>query len=111
MAADPIVFALANPDPEIDPAVAAKHAAVVASGRSDYPNQINNVLAFPGVFRGLLDARAQHVTDEMLIRAAEAIAHVVTDEELHPAFIIPSVFHSDVAKRVAAAIREAAPKE
>ncbi len=108
MAAEPIVFALANPDPEVDPAAAAKYAAVVASGRSDYPNQINNVLAFPGVFRGLLDARADHVTDEMLLRAAQAIAHVVTDDELHPAFIIPSVFHPEVAKRVAAAIREAA---
>ncbi|MFS3127608.1 NAD-dependent malic enzyme [Nocardioides sp. Bht2] len=104
MAPEAIVFALANPDPEVDPAEAAKHAAVVASGRSDYPNQINNVLAFPGVFRGLLDAKASHVTDEMLLRAAEAIAHVVTDEELHPSFIIPSVFHPDVAKRVAAAI-------
>ncbi|WP_235735512.1 NAD-dependent malic enzyme [Nocardioides alcanivorans] len=111
MAEGAIVFALANPDPEIDPADAAKHATVVASGRSDYPNQINNVLAFPGVFRGLLDARAHHVTDEMLIKAAEAIAHVVTDDELHPAFIIPSVFHPDVAKRVAAAIREAAPSQ
>lgn len=108
MAEGSIVFALANPDPEIDPAVAGKHAAVVASGRSDYPNQINNVLAFPGVFRGLLDARAHHVTDTMLLKAAEAIAHVVTDDELHPAFIIPSVFHPSVAKRVATAIREAA---
>ncbi|MDT0202367.1 NAD-dependent malic enzyme [Nocardioides sp. AE5] len=104
MAADPIVFALANPDPEIDPAVAARFATVVASGRSDYPNQINNVLAFPGVFRGLLDARASHITTEMLLRAAEAIAHVVTDDELHPSFIIPSVFHPDVPKAVAAAI-------
>ncbi|WP_067430227.1 NAD-dependent malic enzyme [Nocardioides jensenii] len=99
-----IVFALANPDPEVDPAEAAKYAAVVASGRSDYPNQINNVLAFPGVFRGLLDARADEVTTEMLLRAAEAIAHVVTDEEIHPSFIIPSVFHPDVPKAVAAAI-------
>ena len=79
----PIVFALANPDPEIDPAEAGQYAAVVASGRSDYPNQINNVLAFPGVFRGLLDARASDVTIEMLLRAAEAIAHVVTDDELN----------------------------
>jgi malate dehydrogenase (oxaloacetate-decarboxylating) len=104
MAKDPVVFALANPDPEVDPAEAAKYAAVVASGRSDYPNQINNVLAFPGVFRGLLDARAKHVTDDMLLRAAEAIAHVVTDEEINPFFIIPSVFHPDVPKAVAAAI-------
>jgi malate dehydrogenase (oxaloacetate-decarboxylating) len=104
MADDAIVFALANPDPEVDPAEAGKRAAVVASGRSDYPNQINNVLAFPGVFRGLLDARADHVTVDMLLRAADAIARVVTDEELHAAFIIPSVFHPDVAKKVAAAI-------
>jgi malate dehydrogenase (oxaloacetate-decarboxylating) len=104
MAPKPVVFALANPDPEVDPAEAAKYAAVVASGRSDYPNQINNVLAFPGVFRGLLDARAKEVTIDMLLRAAEAIAHVVTDEEINPSFIIPSVFHPDVPKAVAAAI-------
>ncbi len=105
MAPDPVVFALANPDPEIDPAEAAKYAAVVASGRSDYPNQINNVLAFPGVFRGLLDARARDITTEMLLRAADAIAHVVTDEQLNPSFIIPSVFNPVVPKAVAAAIR------
>ncbi len=104
MADDAVVFALANPDPEVDPAAAAKYAAVVASGRSDYPNQINNVLAFPGVFRGLLDARAEDVTVEMLLRAAEALARIVSDEELNASFIIPSVFHPDVAKRVAAAI-------
>ena len=85
MAEKPIVFALANPDPEIDPAEAGQYAAVVASGRSDYPNQINNVLAFPGVFRGLLDARASDVTIEMLLRAADAIAHVVTDGSSTPA--------------------------
>ncbi|RYB94096.1 NAD-dependent malic enzyme [Nocardioides oleivorans] len=104
MAEKPVVFALANPDPEIDPAEADKYAAVVASGRSDYPNQINNVLAFPGVFRGLLDAGASEVTVDMLLRAAQAIADTVKPEELHPAFIIPSVFHPDVTKRVAAAI-------
>jgi malate dehydrogenase (oxaloacetate-decarboxylating) len=104
MAADAVVFALANPDPEVDPAEADKYAAVVASGRSDYPNQINNVLAFPGVFRGLLDARASQVTIEMLLRAADAIAHVVKDDELNPNFIIPSVFHPDVPKAVAASI-------
>jgi malate dehydrogenase (oxaloacetate-decarboxylating) len=95
----------------VDPAIAARYASVVATGRSDYPNQINNVLAFPGVFRGLLDARAHNVTTEMLLRAAEAIAHVVTDDELNPAFIIPSVFHGDVAKAVAAAIRGDQPDE
>ncbi|MCW2835002.1 MAG: hypothetical protein JWN68_2955 [Nocardioides sp.] len=109
MADDAVVFALANPDPEVDPAAAAKYAAVVASGRSDYPNQINNVLAFPGVFRGLLDARAEDVTVDMLLRAADALAKVVSDEELHPSFIIPSVFHPDVAKRVASAISGKAP--
>ncbi len=105
MADDAVVFALANPDPEVDPAEAEKYAAVVASGRSDYPNQINNVLAFPGVFRGLLDARASDVTLDMLLRAAEAIALVVKDEELNPNFIIPTVFHPDVPKAVADAIR------
>jgi malate dehydrogenase (oxaloacetate-decarboxylating) len=107
MAEQPVVFALANPDPEVDPAEAEKYAAVVASGRSDYPNQINNVLAFPGVFRGLLDARATDITLEMLLRAAEAIAHVVRDEELNPNFIIPTVFNAEVPKAVAAAIRGA----
>ena len=101
---DAIVFALANPDPEIDPGEAARYAKVVASGRSDYPNQINNVLAFPGVFRGLLDADAENVTTEMLIAAADAIAGVVTDEEINPSYIIPSVFHADVAEAVALAI-------
>ncbi|KRC55140.1 MULTISPECIES: NAD-dependent malic enzyme [unclassified Nocardioides] len=104
MAADPVVFALANPDPEVDPAQAAKYAAVVASGRSDFPNQINNVLAFPGVFRGLLDARATEVTVEMCLRAADAIAHVVRDDELNASFIMPSVFHPEVHHAVAAAI-------
>ncbi|GAB3861219.1 NAD-dependent malic enzyme [Nocardioides maradonensis] len=104
MAADPIVFAMANPDPEVDPVEAAKYAAVVASGRSDFPNQINNVLAFPGVFRGLLDARAHEVTTDMMLRAAAAIAGVVTDEELNPSFIIPTVFHPEVHAAVAAAI-------
>jgi malate dehydrogenase (oxaloacetate-decarboxylating) len=105
MAPDAVVFALANPDPEVDPAEADKYAAVVASGRSDYPNQINNVLAFPGVFRGLLDARAKEITLDMLLRAADAIAHVVTDDEINPNFIIPSVFNPAVPKAVAAAIR------
>ena len=104
MAKDPVVFALANPDPEIDPAEAGKHAAVVASGRSDYPNQINNVLAFPGVFRGLLDAGAEDVSIDMLLRAAKALADVVSPEELNASFIVPSVFHPDVTRRVADAI-------
>ncbi len=107
MADRAVVFALANPDPEVDPAEAEKYAAVVATGRSDFPNQINNVLAFPGVFRGLLDARAKEITTAMLLKAADAIAHVVKDEELNPNFIIPTVFHPDVPKAVAAAIRGA----
>jgi malate dehydrogenase (oxaloacetate-decarboxylating) len=81
---------------------------VVATGRSDYPNQINNVLAFPGVFRGLLDAQSRTVTTEMLAAAARALAAVVTDEELGPNYIVPSVFHPDVAQAVAAAVREVA---
>ena len=101
-----IVFAMANPDPEIDPAVAMGHAAVVATGRSDYPNQINNVLAFPGVFRGLLDAQATDITDAMLLAAAAAIADVVT--EPNASFIVPSVFDPAVAPAVAEAVRGAA---
>jgi malate dehydrogenase (oxaloacetate-decarboxylating) len=107
MAPESVVFALANPDPEVDPADAEKYAAVVASGRSDFPNQINNVLAFPGVFRGLLDAKAREIRIDMLLKAARAIAHVVKDDELNPNFIIPSVFNTDVPKAVAAAIRGA----
>jgi malate dehydrogenase (oxaloacetate-decarboxylating) len=106
MADRAIVFALANPDPEIDPALAARHAAIVATGRSDYPNQINNVLAFPGIFRGLLDAHARDITDAMLLAASTAIADVV--EEPNPSFIVPSVFDPAVAKAVAAAVRGAA---
>ena len=100
-----IVFALANPVPEVDPEAAREHAAVVATGRSDYPNQINNVLAFPGVFRGLLDAQSRTVTDHMLLAAAQALADVVSADELGPNYIIPSVFHADVAPAVAAAVR------
>ncbi|GAB3583105.1 NAD-dependent malic enzyme [Amycolatopsis endophytica] len=109
MAANPVVFALANPDPEIDPLEAQKHAAVVATGRSDYPNQINNVLAFPGVFRGLLDAQAHEITDDMLIAAANAIADVV-DDRLNASYIVPSVFDSAVAPAVADAVKSAARK-
>jgi malate dehydrogenase (oxaloacetate-decarboxylating) len=108
MAEDAVVFALANPEPEVSPDDAREHAAVVATGRSDYPNQINNVLAFPGVFRGLLDAQADGVTQDMLLAAARALATVVADEELGPNYIIPSVFHADVANAVAAAVRESA---
>lgn len=105
MAAGSIVFALANPDPEIDPVIARKHAAVVATGRSDQPNQINNVLAFPGIFRGLLDANAHKITDELLIAAAEAIASCVTTSQLNGSFIVPSVFDAQVVTKVAAAVK------
>jgi malate dehydrogenase (oxaloacetate-decarboxylating) len=108
MAPNAIVFALANPDPEVDPEAAMEHAAVVATGRSDYPNQINNVLAFPGVFRGLLDAQSRVITDDMLIAAARALADVVSPDEIGPHYIIPSVFHPDVASSVAAAVKDAA---
>jgi malate dehydrogenase (oxaloacetate-decarboxylating) len=92
----------------VDPEDAHEHAAVVATGRSDYPNQINNVLAFPGVFRGLLDAQSRMVTDDMLIAAARALAGVVSPGELGPHYIIPSVFNAGVSSAVAAAVRDAA---
>jgi malate dehydrogenase (oxaloacetate-decarboxylating) len=108
MAEDAVVFALANPVPEVDPDVASRHATVVATGRSDFPNQINNVLAFPGVFRGLLDARSHAVSTELLLAAATALAAVVRDEELNPTYIVPSVFHADVVSAVAGAVARAA---
>ena len=106
MAKGAIVFALANPDPEIDPALARKHAAVVATGRSDQPNQINNVLAFPGIFRGLLDAHITKITDNMLVLAADAIASCVSDQQLNANFIVPSVFDLNVVQKVAAAVKK-----
>jgi malate dehydrogenase (oxaloacetate-decarboxylating) len=108
---DAIVFALANPDPEIDPMEAQKHAAVVATGRSDFPNQINNVLAFPGVFRGLLDANAKTITDEMLLAAANAIADVVAGDQLNASFIVPSVFDTSVAPAVSDAVKKAVAEQ
>jgi len=108
MASDAIVFALANPDPEIDPTLAAKYAKVVATGRSDFPNQINNVLAFPGFFRGLLDAGSKEITTEMLLAAAYAIADCVSADQLNASFIVPSVFDPNVAKRVAQAVERVA---
>lgn len=108
MADDAIVFALANPDPEITPDLAAPHVRVMATGRSDYPNQINNVLCFPGFFRGLLDARAKHVTEEMKIAAADAIADVIPESQLRPDYIIPSVFDRRVAQTVADAVSRSA---
>ena len=101
-----IVFALANPDPEIDPVIARKYATVVATGRSDQPNQINNVLAFPGIFRGLLDANAHKISDKMLLAAAEAISECVSPEQLNTSFIVPSVFDPNVVKAVAAAVKK-----
>ena len=106
MAKGAIVFALANPDPEIDPVIARKYATVVATGRSDQPNQINNVLAFPGIFRGLLDANAHKISDKMLLAAAAAIADCVSPEQLNTSFIVPSVFDPNVVKAVAAAVKK-----
>ena len=100
-----IVFALANPDPEVDPVIARKYAAVIATGRSDQPNQINNVLAFPGIFRGLLDAQAHKITDDLLIAAANAIADCVSASQLNASFIVPSVFDPQVVTKVAAAVK------
>jgi len=102
---DSIIFALANPNPEVDPILARKYAKVVATGRSDFPNQINNVLAFPGIFRGLLDAQAKNVTEETLIAAANAIANRVSNEQLNASFIVPSVFDPGVTPAVAQAVR------
>ena len=111
MADRAIVLALANPDPEVDPMAAIEHATVVGTGRSDFPNQINNVLAFPGFFRGLLDAGAHHISDAMLVAAAQAIADVVPPEQRNPSFIVPSVFDPAVAPAVAAAVRAVARQD
>jgi malate dehydrogenase (oxaloacetate-decarboxylating) len=108
MAERPIVFAMANPTPEVLPEEIEGVAAVIGTGRSDYPNQINNVLAFPGVFRGALDVRATAITDGMKLAAAEAIAAVVKPDELEPDYVIPSVFNRDVAHAVAGAVARAA---
>jgi malate dehydrogenase (oxaloacetate-decarboxylating) len=111
MADKAIVFALANPVPEVDPVAASEYAAVVATGRSDYPNQINNVLVFPGFFRGLLDSGVSDIRDDMLIAAAKAIADTVKPDELNPSYIVPSVFDATVAPAVAAAVRAVAAPE
>ena len=108
---DPIVFALANPDPEILPEAAAGMAAVIATGRSDYPNQINNVLCFPGIFRGALDAGATRITEGMKLAAADAIASAVSDDELSASYIVPSVFNKRVVELVAAGVARAAAVE
>ncbi len=111
MAADPIVFAMANPTPEIMPDAAAPYVAVIATGRSDFPNQVNNLLAFPGIFRGALDVRARRITEKMKLAAARAIAATVSDEELGPEYIIPSVFDPRVVEGVAKAVATAAVDE
>jgi malate dehydrogenase (oxaloacetate-decarboxylating) len=104
MRPDPMIFAMANPNPEVSPEEAAPYARIIATGRSDYPNQINNVLCFPGVFRGALDVRAEQITEPMKMAAARAIAQIVTDEQLCEEYIIPSCFNRDVAPAVAEAV-------
>jgi len=108
MADEPIVFAMANPTPEIMPEAAAPYVAVMATGRSDYPNQINNVLCFPGIFRGALGCRARRINEEMKLAAANAIAGVISGAELHPEYIVPSVFDKRVAEAVAREVEVAA---
>ncbi len=105
---DAMVFAMANPNPEVAPEEAAPYARIIATGRSDYPNQINNVLAFPGIFRGALDVRAPQITEAMKMAAARAIAKIVEDADLREDYIIPSVFNRDVAPAVAAAVADEA---
>ena len=102
---------MANPNPEVRPEEAAPYVRVMATGRSDYPNQINNVLAFPGVFRGALDVRARKITEEMKIAAAQGIASVVDDQELAEDYIVPSVFNRDVGRQVAAAVAREAERD
>jgi malate dehydrogenase (oxaloacetate-decarboxylating) len=110
MAKDPIVFALANPDAEVAPEEALPLVRVMATGRSDYPNQINNMLCFPGMFRGLLDVRARGVNEAVKLAAAKAIAHTINTRELHEDYIIPSLFDRTVVASVAAAVAETAKK-
>ena len=107
MAKNPIIFAMANPDPEIMPEEVGRSAKIIATGRSDYPNQINNVLCFPGLFRGVLDCQAREINDPMLFAAANAIAHIISEEELSEDYIIPSVLNRKVPERVAYNVREA----
>jgi malate dehydrogenase (oxaloacetate-decarboxylating) len=111
MAKDAIVFAMANPTPEVAPEEIRDVATVIATGRSDYPNQINNVLAFPGIFRGALDVRATDVTQSMCVAASHALATVIADEELAADYIVPSVFNRDVTPAVATAVAEAAERD
>ncbi|MEX0685029.1 MAG: malic enzyme-like NAD(P)-binding protein, partial [Balneolales bacterium] len=108
MGNDGVVFALANPVPEIMPEEASEFARIIATGRSDYPNQINNVLAFPAIFRGALDARATSINEPMKLAAAHAIANCIDEEDLNEEYIVPSVFNKQVVRRVAKAVKEAA---
>jgi malate dehydrogenase (oxaloacetate-decarboxylating) len=108
---DPFVFAMANPVPEVHPEEAAPYVKLMATGRSDYPNQINNVLAFPGIFRGALDVRAPKITEEMKLAAARGIAEIVSDDELAEDYIVPSVFNREVSSAVASAVAEEAERE
>jgi malate dehydrogenase (oxaloacetate-decarboxylating) len=110
MSDDAMVFAMANPNPDVPPEEAARYARVIATGRSDYPNQINNVLCFPGIFRGALDVRAREITDAMKMAAARGIAEIVREDELRPDYIIPSAFNRDVAEAVAAAVAQEAQR-
>jgi malate dehydrogenase (oxaloacetate-decarboxylating) len=110
MAADAIVFAMANPTPEVAPEQVRDRVAIIATGRSDYPNQINNVLAFPGVFRGALQVRASEINEPMKLAAADAIAAVIPANELNADYIIPSVFNRQVAEVVGVAVAEAATR-
>ena len=111
MAKDPILFVMANPEPEIRPELVQSKVRVLATGRSDYPNQINNVLCFPGLFRGVLDSRASRITTGMKIAAAEALAQVVKPDELSAEYIIPSVFNREVSIKIAQAVTHAAEEE
>ena len=108
---DAVVFAMANPTPEVAPEELEGLATVVATGRSDYPNQINNVLAFPGIFRGALDVRASTITERMEVAAGHAIAATISEEELAPDYIVPSVFNREVVPAVAAAVARAAEED
>jgi malate dehydrogenase (oxaloacetate-decarboxylating) len=108
MARDPIVFALANPDPEITPEEAEGRARIMATGRSDYPNQINNTLCFPGIFRGALDSRARKMNEEMKLAAAHALAEVIPEEDLSEDYVIPSLFDERIVPTMAEAVAEAA---
>jgi len=110
MAKNAIVFAMANPVPEIMPEQAAPYVRIMATGRSDYPNQINNVLAFPGIFRGALDCRAREINEAMKLAAAEAIASIISPSELHEDYVIPSVFDARVSKAVAQGVIMAAQR-